>query len=122
MADFAKFNKHENTTTEEVKTPRRTKGTLMDLATGVAYHIEHHGISDGKFGKYAWIHVREDKEHTYYASACITRTLAEVDEDPETKALLPDQPVRFIRRSFTRNDGEQVEYVDMEFIVDGVTE
>lgn len=95
--------------------PRRTKGVLADLVNAGVVHIAgDFSIRSGQYGDYATFHIVGDDAHVYYGNKPVTRTLKAVEEQG-LRADLPAQPVRFVSRSITFDDGRTVDVIDIFF-------
>ena len=94
---------------------RRTKGNFAALVnSGVVHIASDFSIRSGQFGDYATFHIIGDDAHFYYANKPVTRTLKAVEEQG-LRADLPNQPVRFVSRSVTFDDGRTIDVVDLFF-------
>lgn len=114
MADFTKFNAHNDTATP-FDAPRRTKGNLADLAKAHSFIIEGgYRFHDGTYGPYATFHVLGDLEHVYYANKPITRALKMVSDNGMADEIETTR-VRLV--PVTANiDDHAVTYYDLEFV------
>ena len=112
MGVFSKFNANNNNNTNERK--RRVRGDIKALADGRVYHIDYFGFDSGNYGEYAYFHVAEDTEHTYYGGKRVTQALRAIKNEGLSDDL-KKEPARFVIQSFTRDNGNEIFYVDVVF-------
>ena len=110
---FSKFNDQQ--TQHQQPARKRTRGDIMAIATGHAYHIDYYNFDNGRYGDYAYFHIAEDSDHTYYGGKQITNILKQVEAEG-LRDDLKAQPVRFERHTFTNDAGDVVQYITLVFI------